>query len=274
MKKKLQSGRGASITFALLLFLVCAVIGSIVLSAAMTAAGRMADLGKADSRYYLASSAAQLFCDKFDGKEVVFQRVRSWNRVKTTTIAADGTISIVQPAEEPDDDSTVTYQPIDVWTGSEYENYTTVSSEGADLLDFFSYERLTGKTTVPTDLSGIWERTNGQQTETLEISLSGAGGEAQKIAADVVFSDDGAVVINFKSNAETGNQFTLQLTLVGDLEEVYETAEKNVNDDQPLVSVTGGEYTETLNTIFTETKTSRITWHVSDIQVQRGGLSE
>ena len=70
LKQKLKSQTGASITFALLLFLVCAVVGSVVLTAGTAAAGRMSELAKMDQRYYSVTSAAQLLRDTIEGKQV------------------------------------------------------------------------------------------------------------------------------------------------------------------------------------------------------------
>ncbi len=70
IKKKLQSERGASITFALLLFLVCAVVGSAVLTAGSAAAGRMSKIAENDQRYYSVNSAARLLIDLVEADEV------------------------------------------------------------------------------------------------------------------------------------------------------------------------------------------------------------
>lgn len=65
-----RSERGASITFALLLFLVCAAVGSVVLTAATASSGRMSRLSEMDRRYYCVSSAASLLRDCMDGATV------------------------------------------------------------------------------------------------------------------------------------------------------------------------------------------------------------
>ena len=70
IKAKLKSRTGASITFALLLFLVCAVVGSVVLTAGTAAAGRAGDLTKMDQRYYAVTSAAELLRDLMEGESV------------------------------------------------------------------------------------------------------------------------------------------------------------------------------------------------------------
>lgn len=56
--RKLSSERGASITFALLLFLVCAALSAVILVAATTASGRMSSISQTDQRYYSVTSAA------------------------------------------------------------------------------------------------------------------------------------------------------------------------------------------------------------------------
>ena len=69
LKQKLKSQTGASITFALLLFLVCAVVGSAVLVAGTAAAGRMSKIAEMDQRYYAVNSAARLLVDQIAGEK-------------------------------------------------------------------------------------------------------------------------------------------------------------------------------------------------------------
>ena len=66
--KKLRSDTGASITFGLLLFLVCAVISSVVLVAGTTAAGRLSGMSKTEQRYYSVTSTAKLIQEELEGR--------------------------------------------------------------------------------------------------------------------------------------------------------------------------------------------------------------
>ena len=66
IRQKLTSQSGASITYALLLFLVCAVVSSVVLAAATAASGRMSKAVENDQRYYAVASAAELLRKKLD----------------------------------------------------------------------------------------------------------------------------------------------------------------------------------------------------------------
>lgn len=68
VRNKIRSRRGASLTFALLLFLVCAVVGSVVLTAGTAASGRLAELAESEQRFYAVNSAAELMVDQLCGE--------------------------------------------------------------------------------------------------------------------------------------------------------------------------------------------------------------
>ena len=58
MKKKLQSRSGASIVFALFIFLFCAFVGASILVIASTTTGELSDKQKNDQAYYTLTSLA------------------------------------------------------------------------------------------------------------------------------------------------------------------------------------------------------------------------
>ena len=73
LKQKATSERGASITFALLLFLVCAIISSVVIVAATAVGGRASKMAEMDQRYYAVNSAAELIRDVMEEPEVTVE---------------------------------------------------------------------------------------------------------------------------------------------------------------------------------------------------------
>ena len=83
IQKKLRSEKGASITFGLLLFLVCAVLSAVILVSATTASGRVAGIAATDQRYYSVTSACELLKDTLDGKSasVIEAKVGNENKV-------------------------------------------------------------------------------------------------------------------------------------------------------------------------------------------------
>lgn len=107
IKQKLSSQRGASLTFALLIFLVCAVVGSVVLTAGTAASGRMSKVTEMDQRYYSVSSAAKLLADAITDKSLVV--------IETT----------------PKDGSTAQYKYDDGDTYSA-DSFTSIVKEAAD----------------------------------------------------------------------------------------------------------------------------------------------
>ena len=79
LHNKLRSQRGASITWALLIFLVCTVIGSVVLTAGTTASGRISKQAEIDRRYFCVTSAVQLLVDSIDGQRVTVIQTRPYS---------------------------------------------------------------------------------------------------------------------------------------------------------------------------------------------------
>lgn len=120
--KKLKSQRGASIIFALLVFMLCAFGGVAALVSAAANAGRYARLEDDQQQYLSASSAAGLLRDELSGKTVsvklTMRHVHTWWYANTAAVgsppvyarydcdqyafldAADPTASIYDPADE------------------------------------------------------------------------------------------------------------------------------------------------------------------------------
>ena len=66
---KAKSQRGASLPLVLLLFLICAVTASIVMTAGTAAAGRAVGLTDSDQAYYSVTSTVNLFRDQLAGND-------------------------------------------------------------------------------------------------------------------------------------------------------------------------------------------------------------
>lgn len=91
--KKLVSDRGASLSMALMLFLVCTVVSSIVIVAGSAAAGRLSQLREMEKSYYNVTSAAKLLTEELDGtasgRNLEVTVVRSKN-ADTWSVSIDG----------------------------------------------------------------------------------------------------------------------------------------------------------------------------------------
>lgn len=63
VQRKLKSRQGASLSIALLIFLLCATVGSVVLAAANTSYGTLVGKNQSDQKKYALISAAETFRD-------------------------------------------------------------------------------------------------------------------------------------------------------------------------------------------------------------------
>ncbi len=144
---KLRSRKGASLTFALLAFLVCAVISAVLLASASAATGRLSNLAETDQRYYAVTSAAQLFCDELEGQQFTIERTHTNYQVKIrgyyTNI--DGNVFGFTPGFDDDD--------ISYWFGesvkkkNNLQNVYTFYAHAAGLDTMISDEALDPDTT-------------------------------------------------------------------------------------------------------------------------------
>jgi len=78
---KLRSSTGVSMPLALLLFLVCATLASIVLAAATTSVGTATTLKESESSYYSVTSAAKLFRDELNGQTIVIDQTKDGDTI-------------------------------------------------------------------------------------------------------------------------------------------------------------------------------------------------
>ena len=91
VQRKLQDRSGATLTVALLFFIMCAATGSVILAAATTSTGRLAELQASDQNYYAVVSAAKLIRDEIDGQTIGVQQMETKTTTVTTSTDNGGT---------------------------------------------------------------------------------------------------------------------------------------------------------------------------------------
>lgn len=82
LRRKLHSNSGASLMVALLYFIVCAVVGSVIIAAASTSMGRMKNLRQSDKEREMLESATRLVVDGLTRNEQLFDDAdaKSYNK--------------------------------------------------------------------------------------------------------------------------------------------------------------------------------------------------
>lgn len=91
VQRKLHDRSGATLTVALLFFIMCAATGSVILAAATTSTGRLAELQASDQNYYAVVSAAKLLRDEIDGQTIGVKQTETKTTTVTTSTDNGGT---------------------------------------------------------------------------------------------------------------------------------------------------------------------------------------
>lgn len=95
MRQRVRSEQGASLSMALMVFLVVTTVAAIVLSAATAVSGRLSQLADMDRSYYNVTSVAKLFWDELGGGVAGEGVTVNVTRGCDVTQADDGTMSMV-----------------------------------------------------------------------------------------------------------------------------------------------------------------------------------
>ncbi len=137
IRKKLQETTGASLSLALLFFVLCAVAGSVILSAATTVPGRFSGLVRKEQRSYAVDSAARLLGDYFKeaGKLRIIEKRTVNEYLRTTTSTTETTDNNGDTVEDTDVSKEtyykVSYEPIALKMISEGASEETASEEAS-----------------------------------------------------------------------------------------------------------------------------------------------
>ena len=92
MRKKLQSRSGASIVFALFIFLFCAFVGASILVIASTTTGELSDKQKNDQAYYTLTSLADYLSGELTNTTYYYAEETSNCRVYPDSGVLDNTV--------------------------------------------------------------------------------------------------------------------------------------------------------------------------------------
>ena len=264
IRKKLASDRGASITFALLLFLVCAVLCSVIITAASTASGRMASLAETDQRYYTVTSAAELLRSLIDGQTVSVVKVEKEEVINTYKN------SIIDPASTLEKEKVTELYMVNgkATPGTELMTEDLISDAPSftSIPEDAAYKVFNADTG---DLGAPSDRTFNLQSNF--YSNTGAEFDAYAAVAREEFESDGTINLTIYnkyadngSESSPGSQYTLKMTFkLGKSEDTsIESVEKNNNDSQSI----GGVVTYTTTTTSTTKTIYTYNWKLTDVK--------
>ena len=93
VQRKIEDRSGASLSVALLSFLVCAIVGSVLIAAASVSMGRMKNIADGEQERYALDSAMEMLAEEMQGGEI------------TLTASMDSAIQVRENSTDDDDDS-------------------------------------------------------------------------------------------------------------------------------------------------------------------------
>ena len=246
IRKKLRSEKGASISYALILFLVCAAAGSVVLAAATAAAGRLGGLAEADQRYYSVTSAAELLRDKYDGERV--RAVKTERKEVVTSYSFDGSETGTDETAG-DTEWTIDGQPVG-------EDYTPKSLFTAAANYLISADALT---VFPVHRDFTLEAQGIDPGKAAGLTVNGRA----------KLMKDGTVTMELSSSPDAGSSradaYTLLMTFSADRRETTSTKSEVGTPE------TDGENGYRVRTVVTGTTAMDITWRLEEIRTLSGG---
>ena len=271
--KKLRSRKGASITFALLAFLVCAAIGAVLLTAATASAGRISKLAESDQRYYAVRSAAQLFCDALDGQSYTIKRTKVYIHGKEITYITD-------PDTMNESKIVSDYTPVGGGVSYEYTIKLPMNSTGAyESIDTLSSKSLLtelalyyvfGKPDVYNNYGADPGTADPIAPWDMTITLSGDSVDTSGLKVNVRVEPlkNGSVKLTFTSVPNDYGDFyqmsvLLQAAVQDDSAYPSKTSETEVSIHSD--SEHTNAYIELKKITDTEVKTTTITWTVAEI---------
>ena len=273
IKNRLRSRRGASITFALLLFLVCAVLSSVILVAATTAAGRIAGMVEADQRYYAVTSASELLKELINGKTVTVATVTKSSTAENTYL--DGGI---HGTASSDFDNDPGYPIVYVVNGSA-DGMSAEELYSASLSASTSPIRVT-KMEDNTKLSTILEDAAYQycsgKTKSLSFplpfsrfKLSSTTEENDPLAVSIneLIQADGSLVLTLSNLSKDSFQQQLVFSCT-----VSDSSASTTSDEVTQTTVTSTNQIQTkVKTNTTTVTTKKMTWTLTGVNSIGGG---
>ena len=263
--KKLKSNTGASLSIALLLFLICTVVSAVILTAATAAVGRAAGQGEADQRYYAVSSAASLLAEELEGKTVTVRCEKIVDTETTTkyiqrTVIVDGEETEVDDIETTSETLEPAYRVTRDADGNSFDAAPSFLT-GKALELMFGTDKARNTSSINT--SDIMNRRfipgNEGSTEVHTLKLAQGASVLTEVKVESTIHSDGRLVCKLTSTAEDEDSDSFSLWLV-----MNPKVNESTTSETTTFVTPGKPNTETSRTV--TAKISTISWTVSSIQ--------
>ncbi len=278
INNKLRSRTGASITFALLLFLVCAVLCSVILSAATAASGRMAGVAQRDQRYFAVTSACEMMRDMVGGEDSAVTVVKKTITVSTTTYV-NGAANGSSVTETTNAYTVKTASFSDDYTDEQFKtNPITVKSTEAVVstlmsaaINIYKNSAYTAGDTSMADATSWPKQITIASSETLK-SAFGKNLTVDPLAVTILAGLDKSsgkltLTVYNTTKEDTGDRFTQIMVFSMDKTTGGLPQEESVSSTDPETT-TDGHISYNVETTTTTYETTTYTWTLDSIETK------
>ena len=208
IQAKARSQRGLALPIALLLFLICALLASVVLAAATGVSGRHTQLAQADQRYYSVASAAQLMQNEFTSQPVVITCEQEKKVTTVISYAEDGSAQHGDSTEQADASTfSMTVNGKSVVSGGS----TVMATEGLTLPELTALYLFLGGKTASIDPSAVMGDSQAAVTSRVEVGTY----TLQHTPATTAGFNAGSLTVKVHESLLPGNQAQLRLDSAG-----------------------------------------------------------
>jgi len=286
-----RAQRGAALSIALLLLLICALLTSAVIAAMSAVGGQPLNLAKRDQHYYSATSAVKLLKDEIDNTSVTFRCVKEESTPYEVTYENGGKVGpprAGKPAGKryaltlvvgEDDRASSENNDVELDdTGDSVDGKSLSTLTFPQIAAFDYLSKSTGALTGTVNAESFFEnasnvvKSGGDDTPltrsfTLEHTVTSEGLPANLptiLETDIAESiaKDGTLTCTVKSGDDRNTEYWLDMICEADVE--AEQDEYSTLKDDGMVP-TVGKITRTETTTKTTTLLIKVTWSASDI---------
>lgn len=206
--RKLKSEKGTSIFFGLLLFMVAAVVSTVILNGAVTAMKRVESDRKAEQNYLTCSSAARILRDAVENSSIKWQ--------KKVTYAVTGGIS---------------GSPEITWSGTSVNDTTTEDRFAMFLKDYIedfsqNAETMAGKYTKTFTIS-VPSNLNDRKDDVGEVTATMTIKQSQNVSGTANPGFDISILLTAGSGSDTC-QMMLSVPGTASAEQIEQTDDNKV----------------------------------------------
>ncbi len=257
IRRKLNSRKGASITFALLLFLVCAVLSSVIIVAATAASGRMSKIAESDQRYYAVTSAAEFLKDIIENDTNNVYLVTATTTTKTEKFDSDGVLITPDPIPTPDSGTTIVYLV--------NKPKSDGSLQKADLTNSYgSVARSAQPKTITMD-AAKYIGTGAAENHSKRFLIQASSGRTElKVTVDETMTPNGKIILDVYNS--DGAPFKQELVFLMDTTSSSLTKDENITES---VDDSDGILIRTKMIEITTYSVKKLKWSLSSVETKR-----